>query len=475
MDRAAGWGRVGVSLGGAVLALLLGGAGNKAWSSAPPSPDPLEHAAALVRAGEPDSAVVLLRRMLAVDPSHRRAREILAFALESSGALADERRVRAALAADYPRDAGLVADYGRVLERAGDARGALRAYRRAQEMSPAGATPELDAAVERMNGRTAPEVGAPVTWLSDADAVSSRLQAGASLPLGQVAQLGVLASHETARARMGAAETVADRVTVSWADRPGGTADWSTAGHLHLDSPRGNTRRYVSAGGAVAGRAMPGSWFQAEGRAAVDAPWDEAAVAVLNGGRTSGAEVRLYAHARDRRLLLQVGGLGRRLSIVESPSNERAFAWQRLGVAGVDAVVWRRPAHTVRGEMLDERLIEPTTMSSSLTLAYRHYESSARSTPEFQARLGLVPRSSIDEGAITASLVSRGGRAGAEFRGALGRDAVRGARTWRAGGGVIWAPTSTTRLRLDYEEATEHAAGLAGRRHAGWMSLHVDL
>src|SRR5437667_180129 len=285
---------------------------------------------------------------------------MLAFALESKGDLEGERRVRSALAAEFPDDPRIQTDYGRVLERSGEEPGALRAYRRARALSAGRPAPDLDAAIERMKGRTAPEVGAPLT--------------------------------------------------------------------------------------------------------------------VIRGGRTTGAEGHLYSHWLSRRLLLQAGARRRRLSILAegSPSTRRPAAWQSLWLVGADAVLWR-PGAAIRGEMLDEAMVAPTTLASAMTLAYRHYGLSTQTTPDFDALIGLAPRGSVNEGSVATTLASPQGRLGLELRAGLAHDSARRARAWRAGGALIWAPTPATRWSLGYEGATEVISGLIGRRRTGWFSVHVDL
>ena len=118
------------------LAVALITAGGRAWGQAPPVPaGTLERASALVQAGEFEPAATLLRQLVSLDPANRGAKEMLAFALESMGDLEGERRVRSALAREFPDDPRIQADYGRALERSGDEDGALRAYRRARELS----------------------------------------------------------------------------------------------------------------------------------------------------------------------------------------------------------------------------------------------------------------------------------------------------------------------------------------------------
>src|SRR5690349_3176001 len=112
-----------------MVALLLGllMAGGRAWGNAPPAPaETLERGEALVQDREFAQAAAMLRELLSADPGNRGAKELLAFALESMGDLKGEREVRSALAVEFPDDARIQADYGRVLERSGDESAALR-------------------------------------------------------------------------------------------------------------------------------------------------------------------------------------------------------------------------------------------------------------------------------------------------------------------------------------------------------------
>jgi len=220
-----------------------------------------------------------------------------------------------------------------------------------------------------------------------------------------------------------------------------------------------------------------GPSLEAEARAEVETPWDEAAVAVLQGGRATAAEGHLYSHGFSRRLLLQAGARRRQLSILAADplSTQRPRAWESLRIVGADLVLWRRPGAAVRGEMLDDALIAPTTLSSAVTLAYRNYDVSTQTTPEFAAVIGLVPRAKVNEGSIAATVASPRGNLGLGLRAGLARDSIRKARTWRAGGSLIWAPTPAARFSFGYEGATEITSGLVGQRRGGWLSFHVDL
>ncbi len=464
-------------LGHAVLALALMTAGGRAWAKAPPPPPgTLERAAALVRSQAFEQAAAMLRKLLSVDPSNRGAKEMLAFDLESMGDLEGERRVRSALAAEYPDDPRVQTDYGRVLERSGDDGGALRAYRRARELSAGRPAPELDAAIERMSGRTALEVGAPLAVMSDPDASASFVRAGAAIPFGSRRHLTLLGTHYAADGRRTTGATESGALALTFVERAATGGSLALGPRLHVISGRDGTRRDVGVGGAIMGRASLGRVLEAEGRAEVETPWDEAAVTVLHGGRTTAAEGHLYSHGFSRRLLLQAGARRRQLSVLaaDPQSLRRPKAWESLWIAGADLVVWRKPSAAVRGEMLDETLIAPTTLSSAMTLAYRHYGVTTRTTPEFAEVIGLVPRGSVDEGSVAMTLASPRGNLGLELRTGLARDTERDARAWRAGGSLIWAPTPATRISLGYEGATEIASGLAGERRAGWLSFHVD-
>jgi hypothetical protein len=461
----------------AALVLALITAAAPAWGNVPSPPaGALDRASALVQARAFDQAAATLRDLLSVDPSNRRAKEMLAFALESMGDLEGERQVRSGLAAEFPDDPRIQADYGRVLERSGEEGAALRAYRRARALSAGRPPPELDAAIERMSGRTAMEIGTPLLVMSDPDATASRVQAGAAVPFGSRRHFALLGTHYAADGRTNPDVTASDVLALTFVQRNGADGSWAVGPRLQVVSPRGAARRDVGGGGAIAGRASFGPSLEADGKAEVETPWDEAPVTVLRGGRTTAAEGHLYSHWFSQRLLLQAGARRRRLSILaaDNQSTSRPRAWQSLWIAGADLVLWRKPGAAVQGEMLDEALIAPTTLSSAMTLAYRHYDVSTRTTPEFAAVIGLVPHGLVDEASAAMTVASLRGHLGLELRTGLARDSARQARAWRAGGSVIWAPTPATRFALGYEGATEVASGLVGQRRAGWVSFHVD-
>jgi len=464
------------ALTGMALALgLLACGGQARAEDAPATADNLERAAALMQSHRFDHAAAILRDVLSDDATNRRAREMLAFALESTGDLEGERRVRSALVAEFPDDARVQADYGRVLERSGDAAGALRAYRRARVLSASAPAPDLDAAIDRMRGQTAMEVAAPMSMVSDPDAIASRVQAGAAIPLGSRQHIALLGTRYAAGARGTPVSSTSAALAVSLV-RSGAGASWMAGPRLDVVAPRGGEPRDVGVGGAMAGRAALGRSMELEGAAGYETPWDEAAVAVLHGGRATSAEGHLYAQAVSGRVLVQAGARRRRLSILDPDptSTHRADAWQSLWLAGADLVLWRRGG-ALQGQMLDETLVAPTSLGSGASLAYRHYDVSSQSTPGFRTLIGLAPRSSVDEVSAVTTVASASGRLGLELGAGLAHDAAREARSWRAGAGMIWAPTPATRFGIGFEEASEAASGLIGRRREGWLSFHVDL
>ena len=464
------------ALVGAAFALVLVTGSGRAFAQAPSAPPAsLERAAALVRARAFVPAAAMLRKLLETDPANRAAQEMLAFALESSGDLAGERKVRSALAARFPEDAQVQADYGRVLERSGEDGAALRAYRRARAASAGQAAAELDAAIQRMAGRTAVELEAPLALTSDPAATASSMRAGVAFPIGAGDHVSLLATRWRAEDRVGAGATESGALAASFV-RQGSAASFSAGPMLHAASPRGGSHNNVSFGGAVAARAVLSPTFEADGRGGIAVPWDEAAIALLDGGRATAAEGHLYAHALSGRLLLEAGGRARRLSILALPDSAgRPHADQQLWIGGADFVVWRKPGAAVQGEMFDESLTSPAPLSPALTLAYRHYDVATQTTPGFAARIGLVPRARVDETSAAATLVSKGGRWGLVMQAGFAVDAARADQSWRGGGTLVWAPAPATRVSVGYQQATELAAGLLGKRRDGNVSVHVDL
>jgi hypothetical protein len=435
----------------------------------------LDRAAQLIEARAVDQAMTLLDGLLAGDPANRRARELLAFAFESAGDFKRELRVRAALAADYPNDAQIQAAYGRVLERTGDERAALAENLRARELG--GADAEVKEAIDRLRGRTAVEVGGAAAVLTDPAATAGRIQIGLAVPLATRVHLALLDAYyvvaDATTPRSSKIVAVAPSIVLR---SPNGA--WLAAGprlnHTILTGSAGD----VAIGGALAGTAPLGSHVTVELRADGETLWDDAAIALLHGGRQTGGIGRLYVHALERRLLLQAGVQARLLSLLVAPPGElavRAGARQALVVAGADVVVWPRQGGEVRGEILDDAFIAPSSLPTAITASYRHYQAYAENSTAFATIVALPDRVAIDEASGRVSLVSPNRALGMELRGGVGRDSAHDAWLWRAGGAVLWAPTSAIRFALRYDHATQLIPGYAGSREEGWISCHVDL
>lgn len=466
----------------AALALTLYGALESAQGQAPPPPPgALVRAESLVQSRSFDPAEDLLHDILAADPGNRRAQELLAFVLESRGDRDGERRVRAALATAYPDDPEVQADYGRVLERSGRDADALAAYRRARSLRPGLEDPALDAAIERTRGRTAVEVGAPIRTMSDPDATSERAQAGTAVPVGSLGHLTLQAARSEAESRHGPGTSTNGLLAATLVLRRPSGASVAAGPLLHQVALDDGASRDDALGGAITAQGALGAHLAGDLNIAYDAPWEEAAVAMLHGGRVSAAEGHLYAHFLDRRLLLQAGAQGRRLSILTPEpgatvpdATDRPGADQSLYLAGADVILWRKPAAT-RGEILDDALINPVAISTAIVAGYRHYDVSTTTTPDFASVIDLAPRGAVDELSSTLSFASPGGRFGLEMRGGIGRDTERDARLTRAGGSLVWAPAAAVRFQIGYDTASDLATGLTGRRHTGSFSIHVDL
>src|SRR5437867_948890 len=243
MKRSTGRFRSGVSISAGLALVLVAGAG-PAWGQAPSDrAGTMQRATALMQAHEFDQAAVVLQSLLAADPSNRGAKELLAFAYESMGNLDAERRVRAELAERYPNDQRAQTDYGRVLERSRDEGGALRAYRRARELAAGAATPDLDAAIERLRDRTAREIGAPLELMSDPDATASRLQPGAAIPIASRRHVALLGTRYAAEAKTNADATTSAALALLLAVRQGSGATWSVGPRLHVVSQHADAWR----------------------------------------------------------------------------------------------------------------------------------------------------------------------------------------------------------------------------------------
>jgi hypothetical protein len=178
----------------------------------------------------------------------------------------------------------------------------------------------------------------------------------------------------------------------------------------------------------------------------------------------------------SRRVIIDAGTQARRLTLAPGAADAaRPEASQLLSWAGADLLVWQNPVHILRGQILDERLVRQTEVAESVTFSLRHYELFGRSDPEFDRRLVLLPRSSINSGSLVIRNSLGGGRFGCELRGGLGYEATRRNVLSQGGLTLLLAASAASRLTVSYDVAQETTTGLTGRRHTGWVAYHVDL
>jgi hypothetical protein len=153
--------------------------------------------------------------------------------------------------------------------------------------------------------------------------------------------------------------------------------------------------------------------------------------------------------------------------------DETPTAKQLLWFGGADFIAWVDPSQRARGEILDENLAFSTYLADAVVLSYRHYE--AFGSNDFGSRVPLSDRARIDELSAIGRKTLRDGVLAFEGRVGGGFDWERDLRLWRTGASILFSTTTATRLTLTYDVATESAAGLAGRRHSGWLSFHADI
>ncbi len=425
----------------------------------------------------------VLRRLLAQEPDHSRARHMLAWALESQGQLKDELAVRAKLAAD---EATVLAhkDYGRVLERAGDFQGALAAYRRAQSFDSGLTDETLHRSVDRLRYRTSPELGGGLMARSDPAATSFHLQAAAALPLVERLHLALLAARETVRGGfpVGGGATTLLSTTLVASPRWGGSLSLGGGlryvGDVTADSGVPVRPARGVRGGAAATAEVPiGPFFQVDARADYNNLWSESSITTQEGGAVTGLTAQVYGFALAKRLIAHVGAQGRQLTLAPGdPRDPAPAAEQLLMFGGVDGVLWSDAGKILRGESMDDAMIRRSYLADSIVLSYRHYELYTRADADFLGRIGLAERSSINGGQVVVRKALGGGRFGLDTRAGLGYDDKRGRRILYQGGAtLLFVPTGATRIAASYDHAAETTTGLSGRRHTAWLTYHADL
>ncbi len=405
----------------------------------------------------------VLRRLIRAQPGCVRGREMLAWVLERRGDTDGELTLRAHLASEDGVDdpSGRQVRYGQALERSHDYAGALDRYRQAEELG----NKDMGTAIERVELVISPETAAGMTMSDDPSGATRSWLAGATVPFGSHVRVAVAGARTEVLERNFTLTTVTPRLVL---DRRGDVL--ALGGTLYWDDMQAN----VQAGGNLALRTRPGRPLQLQLTSELAMPWRESVSTIVQGGAVDSLQLDAYSTPFSDKVVFGVTGRARRLGLSPMPEEPNLSAQQLFGAGGVDLVLWADPDHVVPGEILDDEMLWPVGMASSAVLSYRHYE--LFSDDPFGQRLVLVTRSQIDEtsGAYRQTL-GKGGAVAFEVRGGIGYDWARNVQQWRGGASLLLSPTMNTRFTLAYDASSESGTGLAGRRHTGWIMLHVDL
>lgn len=413
-----------------------------------------------------------LRSILAEHPDHGRVREILAWVLENRGELDEALTLRAGISASEGAKPATTVEYARALERAANYPEALGRYRAAERLGE----PEVATDISRLERLLGPEISGGMTRRDDPSGAVDGWMVGASVPIAGSLRVAVTGARETTSGglpQLGERTATLGSVMALANGRRGGVIGvGATAYELDAES---------ALGGSAVVRTQPGHHIQLHLRGDIEMPWRESASTIREGGTYSGVSAQVFAAPWTRALLFSGGLQTRQLalseraaSVVPGSAMDGARADQMLGFGGVDVVAWHRPERVARGELFDDDMLVPRTLSSSWVLSYRHYETS--SDDPFGSRLVLIGRSSSDEvSSVVRHVLDRRGMVAAEARGGLGYDWRRDVRSWRTGASLLLSATAWSRLGFEYDFASESGTGLVGHRHAGSMVLHVDL
>jgi Flp pilus assembly protein TadD len=413
-------------------------------------------------------AEALLESFLTEYPDHDRGRALLAWVLEGRGKVDEELALRAEAARERNERPRKTLEYARALERSRDYSAALDHYKEARSL---GVT-EASAGIIRIEQRLAPEIGGGVAMRTDPSGTISAWRAGATMPFGARLRLAVTANGESS----------SEGVLVNEAERTSRFA----AGWLILNSRRGgmlavgpNVRlgeeRDGGVGGSAALNTSPQRDVQVQLRSDYNVVWNESASTLRYGGvqDTVGAHLYLKSEVSQREVLASFSVQGRRLGLEPVVAMEMIRASQLFASGGLDVQLTGAGGRAIRSEIFDGEMLHARSMNPATIVSYRHYELFGEDP--FGERLVLVERSSIDELSAVVRRVEPRGVLGGELRGGLGYDWVRYVKQWRAGASLLLAATTTSRLTVDYDMASESGTGLVGRRHTGSVVLHVDL
>jgi tetratricopeptide (TPR) repeat protein len=412
-------------------------------------------------------AEALLEDFLADYPDHERGKALLAWVLEGRGKVDEELALRKEASRERVERPRKTLEYARALERSQDYDAALDHYKEARSL---GVT-EASAGIVRIEQRMSPELGGGLAMRSDPSGTISGWRVGATMPFGTRLRLAVTATGESS----------SEGVLINEMER----STQSAAGWMILNSRRGgmlavgpsyrvgDEREGIGASGAL--HTSPQRDVQLQIRGDYNTLWNESASTLRYGGVQDnvGAHLFLKSEVSDREVLASFSVQGRRLGLEPVFSMDYIRARQLFASGGLDVQLDQRGDRAIRSETFDGEMLHARSMNSATIVAYRHYELFGEDP--FGERLVLVERSSIDELSAVVRRVEQRGVLGGELRGGLGYDWARYVKQWRAGASLLLAATTTSRLTVDYDLASESGTGLVGRRHMGSVVLHVDL
>lgn len=438
----------------------------------------LTHAEMHAGAREWASAERPLTRLLAVQPGHRRALEMLAWIVEARGDLARELALREELARDS-KTAGPVHDLGRALERAGDWAGALFMYRRAAELDGGAGDPMLSRALDRMARRMSIEVAAGVGARSDTLANAIGGFTGVALPFGRAHHVALGAWREAVSqgSREGSVGKLSGSVVLNWTNTDViGGIELGMIGFTGRDRDAMWSRTVVAPGAhASTRRSLLGRHVVLGLDGELNSIWRETPGVELEGGRVDALTAHLWGNALGHRLVLEGGAQLRAMRFVPDDAMGDPSASQTRVWAGADWQLWGDPSQQALGEILDEDLLRPSFLASAVVASYRHHEVFSTANTAFMNRLVLAERASVDELVVALRLATYEGRLAIDARGGVAYDRARS--QWIASGAAgMWAAVSArARVALELDFATEGRFAIGGQRIGGGMTFHVDL
>ncbi len=435
----------------------------------------LAHAEMHAAAGEWSSAEASIRGLLAVQPGHKRALEMLAWITEAQGKLATELALREALAR-HSTTSEPVRDYGRALERSGDWAAALATYRRAENL-PGGAQDQLlGRAILRLSQRMSIELAAGAIARTDSGVTALGGSTGIAVPFGSAHHVAVGAWRESIshEARDGSANELFGLVALN------GVATSATAGfelslsEVPRDDGTGTRRSTAPAASAGVRHAMFDGHLELGIEGELNALWRETPLVELEGGRVDSLTAHVWVNAFEHRLVVEGGAQARRLRFVPDDMDEPRAA-QLLAWAGADWQLWGDASRQAAGEILDDDLRRPTFLASSVVASYRHYEALGTTNAAFMQRLALADHTSTDQLSLAIRMAVSDGRLAFDVHGGVAHDHARD--VWiESGSFALWVATgASSRLALSFDIATEGDFAIGGQRISGGASYHVDL